>query len=236
MRRFALLVLIIGLLVTACQPQAPEGTGAVPSPLPPTSTSVAPIDLSPAQVAVLGALSDSLGLPLDQIAIVTTEAVDWSDSCLGIIHAHRECQTVVTPGFRIILEANQLQYEYHTNQNGKQITGATLTLTWHREGGLAGFCDDAQIYLSGEVFGGSCKGGGNAYPVGQLSVDEMKQLADWARAFGTVVVQSKDPAIADAMSLQLTFSGSGPTTATEADKTALFNFAQAVYAKVKPCC
>lgn len=236
MRRFALLMLTMGLWVTACQPQAPEGTGEVPSPLPPTSTAVPPVDLTPAQVAVLGTLSDALGLPLEQIKIVSTEAVDWSDSCLGIIHANLGCAEMITPGFRIILEANQLQYEYHTNQAGQQIAGATLSLTWHREGGLAGFCDDVQIYLSGEVFGSSCKGGGAAYPVGQLSVVEMKQLADWARAFGPVVVQSKDPAIADALALQLTFNGSGPTTATEADKTALFNFAQTVYAKVKPCC
>lgn len=233
MKRF--LVLTLALMLAACQGQpVSNATPTVPSP-DSTSTSVIPVDLTPAQLVAIGKLSDALSLPMDQIKIASVEAVDWSDSCLGIIHANMGCADVITPGFRIILEANHLQYEYHTNQDGRQIAGATLALTWHRAGGIAGFCDDVQIYLSGEVFGSSCKNG-DAYPVGQLTVDEMKQLAEWARTFGTVVVQSKDPAVADAMTLQLTFNGSGSTSAAEADKNALFNFAQMIYDKVKPCC
>ncbi len=235
MKRLMFLTLMLSLLV-ACQPGTAQPS---PTPIPPKtlpiSTDVLPVDLTPAQIVALGTLSDALHLPLSQIKIVSTEAVDWPDSCLGIIQANRGCSQIVTPGFKMLLEANQLRYEYHTDQTGQQAVGATLAVLWRRSGGIAGFCDDLQIYLSGEVYGSSCKTG-DAYPVGKLSLDALTQLTQWAKAFGSASIQSKDPATADAMTLQLTFSGQGSAQPTEADKTALFNFAQAAYDKVKPCC
>src|SRR5258708_26369056 len=151
MKYFIFSILVLAGLLTACQSSAVTPTATTPLKALPTSTGVLPVDLSPAQIVALGTLSDALHLPLNQIKIVSTQAVDWPDSCLGIVHANQGCAQMVTPGLRIILEANQLQYEYHTDQNGRQIVGATLALIWHRAGGIAGFCDDLQIYLSGEV-------------------------------------------------------------------------------------
>ena len=39
---------------------------------------------------------------------MSTESVNWSDSCLGIIHANLNCAEALTPGFRIVLEAKRL--------------------------------------------------------------------------------------------------------------------------------
>lgn len=235
MKRLLFSIFSLISLLAACQPAAVQPSATIPPKgLPaPTSTSVLPADLSPAQIVAIGTLSDALHLPLSQIKIVSTQAVDWPDSCLGIVHANQGCSQVVTPGFRIVLEANQLQYEYHTDQAGRQIVGASLALVWHRAGGFASFCDDLQIYLSGELYGSSCKTG-QAYPVGQLSAEELLQLANWVKAFGLVSFQSKDPAVADAMAQQLTLTGAGAGQPSEADKTALSNFAQAAYDKVKP--
>ncbi len=225
-------------LATAC---AGRETSPTVSPLPPTApalptnTPVPPVDLTPAQVAALSALSEALGLPLDQIKILSTEAVEWPDACLGVSRLNVACAQVITPGFRIVLEANRLQYEYHTTQDGAQVVSASLALTWHREGGIAGFCDDLQIYLAGEVLGSSCKNG-DVYPPGQLTADELRQLTTWVTSFGAVVLESKDPAVADAMTLRLTLNGSGSGQPAEADKTALYTWAQTIYDKVKPCC
>jgi hypothetical protein len=233
MKRLLFSILILVGLLTACQPAAVTPTVTIPPKALPTSTGGLPVDLSPAQIVAIGTLSDALHLPLNQIKIVSTQAVDWPDSCLGIVHANQGCAQVVTPGLRLILEANQLQYEFHTDQAGRQIVGATLALIWHRSGGIAGFCDDLQVYLSGEVYGSSCKTG-TAYPVIKLSADEMTQLATWVKAFGLVSLNAKDPAVADAMSTQLTLNGQGTTQPTDADKTALANFAQAASDKTKP--
>jgi len=233
MKRVVFSILILVGLLTACQPVTVTPTVTIPPKALPTSTGGLPVDLSPAQIVAIGTLSDALHLPLNQINIVSSQVVDWPDSCLGIVHANQGCAQVVTPGLRIILEANQLQYEYHTDQTGRQIVGATLALIWHRSGGIAGFCDDLQVYLSGEVYGSSCKTGA-AYPVIKLSTDEMNQLATWVKTLTLVSLNSKDPAVADAMSTQLTLNGLGATPPSQADKTALTNFAQATYDKTKP--
>jgi hypothetical protein len=183
----------------------------------------------------LSALSESSSLPLDQITFVSTEAVDWPDSCVGVVRAGMGCAQAITPGFRIILEAKGFRYEYHTNQAGSVVAPATLALVWHREGGIAGFCDDLYIYFSGEAYGSSCKNG-DLYPAGTLTADELSQLETWIKTFGPAALQIKDPAVADAMTTTLTFSGHGTRQPGEADQTAILNWAQAVYDRLKPCC
>jgi hypothetical protein len=236
MKRLSLLTLALLCGLAACQPVTqPAPTPTQPPKTLPTSTSVLPVDLTPAQIVAIGTLSDSLHLPLSQIKIVSTEAVDWPDSCLSVVHANQGCIQTITPGFRILLEANQLQYEYHTDQSGRKIVGATLALLWHRAGGIAGFCDDLQIYLSGEVYGSSCKTG-EAYPLRQLNAEQLAQLASWVKSFGPVSLQSKDPAVADSLSTQLSLNGVGGAQPTDSEKTAIATFAQQVYDQVKPCC
>lgn len=239
MKRLTFLLIALSMLLTACGPQATQPPRTPPplaptnTPAPPTSTSVPPVTLTAAQVAALSTLSESLGLPLEQIKIVKAEAVEWRDSCLDVDLPGLTCLQAITPGFRIVLEANGLQYEYHTNQDGKSARAATVALTWHREGGIAGFCDDMQVFLSGEVFGSTC---GGEYRLGKLTAEELQELHEWAKSFGNVVVESKDEAVADAMRLGLIFNGLGTAQPSDADKTAMFNWAQAVYDKAGPCC
>ena len=48
-------------------------------------------------------------------------AVQWPDGCLGIVRMGVMCLRGPVDGFRIILEANGQQYEFHTNQDGTAI-------------------------------------------------------------------------------------------------------------------
>jgi hypothetical protein len=50
----------------------------------------------------------------DGIALKSFERVDWPDSCLGVYQPDVACAAVVSPGYRVILEANGQTYEYHT--------------------------------------------------------------------------------------------------------------------------
>ncbi len=73
------------------------------------------------------ALAELTGLPLEQIRLVRFEAVEWRDSCLGVSTPPGVgCLEVITPGYRIVLEAGGAQYEYHTNQDGSHIVLAEL--------------------------------------------------------------------------------------------------------------
>jgi len=58
-------------------------------------------------------LSLRLGSP-QGITVQSVEFVQWPDSCLGISKTDVACAEVITPGYRIVLEAGDRTYEYHT--------------------------------------------------------------------------------------------------------------------------
>ena len=86
----------------------------------PTGTPIL-VDITPSQLAALQALAKALNVPVEQIALVRTEAVDWPDGCLGVVLPGVICTQGIVPGFRVILAAGGRQYEYHTNQDGTSV-------------------------------------------------------------------------------------------------------------------
>jgi len=51
------------------------------------------------------------------VQVVSVEGVDWSDSSLGCPKAGMMYAQVITPGYKIVLEAAGRTYEFHTTQN-----------------------------------------------------------------------------------------------------------------------
>jgi hypothetical protein len=117
MRRVLFVIVTLMMVVAACGPV----TAATEEPsIPvkePTPTHI-PVDLTPAQRATINALTEQLNLAADKITLVSTEAVTWPDGCLGIVRMGVMCTQAQVPGFKIILEANDQKYEFHTNQDG----------------------------------------------------------------------------------------------------------------------
>jgi hypothetical protein len=108
-------------------------------------------------------------------------------------------------------------------------SGAThgVAIGWHREGGIAGFCDDVVVTVVGKAYATSCKGG-TPKPLGTtwLSADEVKQMFDWVDRLKSFSIDQTDPAQADAMTIRMVFAGNGSAEPTDADKQAIQNFAQ----------
>jgi hypothetical protein len=227
MKKALLSVIVMLLLLTACSPQA----AATELPAAGTEVATQPSeDNSAAADAAVSALAKNLGLDPSQIKVVSTEAVEWPDSCLGVSVEGIMCSQVVTSGYKIILEANGKQVEYHTNQDGSSVVPATVALTWSRSGGIAGFCDTLTIYLSGEVQGSNCKSGG---PVIKsiselLSPAEVATMNEWISKYGEISIDASDPkGAADAMSVKLTMYGTGTQqTMTQASQQVLLAFVQ----------
>jgi hypothetical protein len=63
----------------------------------------------------------ALGVNIDQVRIISFEQVEWPDACLGLPQTDEACAQVVTPGFRVVLEINGQQLEFHTDQTGTNI-------------------------------------------------------------------------------------------------------------------
>ena len=224
----------IALLIwtfTACVPQTPTDQPSIIIKMP-TSTNI-PANLTPAQRAAIAALSGNLSLRADKITLVSTEAEDWPDECFGLVIEGLSCTQVITPGFRVVLEANGRQVEYRTNEDGTQLRPATVALTWKREGGIAGFCDYMTIFLSGEVHGGSCKQGQYAEErlIDVLSQEEIAKLEQWVKNYGNINIDKSDPkGVSDRMVVVLTLIGTGEQRALSASNDQdLLNFAQELH-------
>jgi hypothetical protein len=66
-------------------------------------------------------LSERLNIPIEDIKLVKEEAVDWPDTSLGYPEKGMSYAQVITPGFWIILKAQDKLYEYHSDY--KRIAG-----------------------------------------------------------------------------------------------------------------
>jgi hypothetical protein len=234
MKKVWISIIVLIWMFTACVPQTPTDQPSIIIEMP-TSTHI-PADLNPAQRAAIAALSGNLGLTADKITLVSTEAVDWPDECLGVVNEGLVCAQVITPGFRIILEANGRQVEYRTNEDGTHIRPATVALTWKREGGIAGFCDYMTVYLSGEVHGGSCKPG--QYVEGLLSdvlsPEEIEKLDAWLENYGNINIDASNPkGVSDRMVVVLRLFGTGSQQGlSTSNEQELLKFAQELHGEL----
>ena len=113
-------------------PNAPNNATPLPSDLTPMvpaqppqgdSTPMTPAIPSPAsglENLVQGAKADlaqRLSISTDQISLVEATEMEWSDSSLDCPQPDMSYLQVITPGYRILLETNGTQYEYHSNRD-----------------------------------------------------------------------------------------------------------------------
>ncbi|HLE02745.1 MAG TPA: hypothetical protein VI877_04555, partial [Dehalococcoidia bacterium] len=61
-------------------------------------------------------LASKLGLEAGKIAVVRAEPWEWPDTSLGCPREGMFYAQVITPGYRVVLEAGGRLYEYHTDQ------------------------------------------------------------------------------------------------------------------------
>jgi hypothetical protein len=218
------------LLVTACAPDAAPTEEPSSSDQEPSPTNIPAEELTPAQLAAVTVLSENMGLSAESIRLVSTEAVEWPDGCLGVQEEGVMCTQAIVPGFRIILEANGREVEYRTNEDGTQVRPATVLVRWKREGGIAGFCDYITVYLSGEVHKTSCKGGepGEERLIDILSEEQIAKLDQWVMDYGTISIDASDPkGVSDRMVVTLEFIGLGSQETISSEiETELLEFAQ----------
>jgi hypothetical protein len=74
-------------------------------------------------------LAARLGIRMDEISIASVQPQEWPDACLGLAEAGQMCAQMVTPGYLVILKANDDLYEYRTDQTGNQIVLASAPQT-----------------------------------------------------------------------------------------------------------
>lgn len=226
MKKIFSLMILLTILLASCAPQAQP----TEDPAAPTEGTDSLDDLLVDRLAV------NLGIDPGEITVKNESETEFSDLCLEISLADTACAQVVTPGRIFILEADGIEYEYHTTADGDLIRPATLALTWTREGGIAGFCDRLTVYLSGEVYGSNCRSAPNETSgsfAGLLSTAQQEQFNSWFLKYGETSLDVSDPAgVADRMVHTLVFYGAGTRKPGKADQQALFDWAYTVFQKL----
>ncbi len=178
----------------------------------------------------------SLYIDPDQVKILDSSKVEWSDSCLGIDQPGVDCLPQSTPGYQVILEANGLQFEVHADSVGRHVQPATLGLLWTREGGEDELCDRLIIYLPDAAHACWCKSGEmNAASVTLqeiLSPEEYEQLMDALRSFNKNTINQPTADDIHPVMVSLTFYGQGNTFPTAKDQISLLSLAEDIFARI----
>jgi hypothetical protein len=108
----------------------------------------------------------------------------------------------------------------------------SLALDWHREGGIAGFCDEVTVYLTGDYLVNNCKNP-TLTPLAapepalppHLTPGQLEQLYGWYDTLTNFAYTYTDPAVSDAMTTRFIFSGVGTQSATDQDVQEINAFA-----------
>ena len=66
-------------------------------------------------------LAQKLGIEADDIFQFSIEAVEWPDASLGCPQTGMTYAQVITPGYKILLEANGQVYSFHTDETSHVI-------------------------------------------------------------------------------------------------------------------
>jgi hypothetical protein len=124
---------------------------------------------------------------------------------------------------------------YDELESGRTGAAWGLVLDWNRVGGIAGFCDEVTVYLTGDYLVSNCK---TASPTPaatpqptlppHLNTTQLEQLYNWYDNLKSFEYDYTDPAVSDAMTTRFTFVGQGDQAAADADIQAIIDFASSL--------
>jgi hypothetical protein len=134
-----------------------------------------------------------------------------------------------------IVQTPEGEYRWYgvlTALGGFEQTSALLS--WHREGGIAGFCDDLFIYGAGDAHARSCAAGEpRELGVGILGGDRLDRLQTWTSQYAPVNIERVDaPLAADGMLIRLDLYSAGQAQAGEAEIQEILDFAAQVFGEL----
>lgn len=160
-------------------------------------------------------------------AFVTTYAPFAAETPIGTVSLNGTGTTPATPAQQRQM-AETARWLIETAMAGRSSAANYTVLSWHREGGIAGFCDDLAISTTGLAQATSCKGTASAIA---LSDAQLSQLYTWLDTLQAFDATQNDPVgVADAMHISLRFSGRGTVPADATQQQAVLDFVAALYA------
>lgn len=205
--------LLVALLLAACQPiQAPTPAAAGASDI-------------PAVEANRQLLARWLHIDPATVAVVSAEAVEWPDACLGVKLSTELCAAMITPGYKASYRVDGQGYVLHMDQGGYAVRVAAapepnpgeLILAW---GDTVdnGSCTESIIGMEGVAFG-LC--GGKPRIGGHFAAAARKRvLTEWVNQFSAFDAETDFGSIR--------FVGQGAAVASPAEQERIGRWAKLV--------
>ena len=166
-------------------------------------------------VAAQHLLASQLGVNPDQVQTIGIDPTDWPDTCLGIQLPGIMCAQHVVPGYKILLEANNHTYEYHTGQNGSDpVIVPSLNITWQ----TGQTCNTADIRYDQDVQFGICGGTSESAP--RANPHQADQLLEFYQSYAPFSAQTPVG--------QINFNGVGKRQASPAEQRMIAEWARQV--------
>lgn len=191
----SLFTVLLFIGVSACaSPSTPQVTPTnVPLPTPTSATSAPPNVQS-----MIDTFVQENSIDPATVTYVSSEQLDWPDGCMGVVRIGYLCAMVVTPGYRITIQVNNLTVELHTNLDGSAVLLAPLSTAsvqplWADWTDELAPCTEAQL-SDQEIFSGGCSLALTS--LGPLSATEKTQLLDWNRTYAGFVAETPSGTLA----------------------------------------
>jgi hypothetical protein len=108
-------LLLAGLALAAC---SSSQINAAATQVNPALEQALPPDVA---LNVQNFISETLGVPLENIEIRNIEQMDWPDGCLGLPEGDEVCAQAITPGWLLTFNINGQEYKYRVDQSGTVI-------------------------------------------------------------------------------------------------------------------
>lgn len=129
-RRTAAALAVVALLLGACgesgdrpgEDRTDVDPTTEPAPVEPTTPDEPEDDVTgdadlPAEVeAAIEDLAEHLGIPAEEVTVMSFESVTWSDGAIGCPEPGMSYTQALVPGTRLVLEADGAEYHYHAGQ------------------------------------------------------------------------------------------------------------------------
>jgi hypothetical protein len=128
---------------------------------------------------------------------------------------------------RAVAEWARLMFQ--VGKAGRAEASWSLAFAWHREGGVAGFCDDVTVFLTGFVSTKDCKG---FHAETYLTGSQLEQVYRWVDGLGNINYNDSAAPIADGMTITLVLNGKGDGHAEEGTIREIIAFAATLDAQL----
>ena len=163
------------------------------------------------------------------IGLYTRQA---SETAAGLVTFRGAGRVLATPAeMRMLAEWGSLIYSEAVNDRNEMPL--KMVISYHREGGIAGFCDTLGVYRTGFAILASCREEAQNLPHLRLDSSQLEMLYGWYDRLASFEFTQSDTAVADALFISMIFGGQGTEVAGEHEQQTIPDLVEELFLQMQ---